>query len=70
MHAPLSVPTVANVRFEQDSYTISENVTILEMVMLEICVVVDDPFERPIMVRVSTMPGTATGNSNTTSVVV
>lgn len=44
-------------RFEQNSYTTSENV-----MSFEVCVVVDEPFERPFLVRVATSPVTAEGN--------
>lgn len=50
-----TVHAVINVRFEQNSYTASENVLVM------VCVVVDVPFERPFMVRVNTISGTATG---------
>ena len=51
-----------NVRFEQNTYIASENVLMMDP---EVCVVVDVPFERPFMVRVTTLSGTATGNNLT-----
>ena len=47
-----------NVRFEQSSYTASENVL---MVDPGVCAVVDVPFERSFMVSIATISGTATG---------
>lgn len=47
-----------NVRFEQNSYNASENVLMMDP---EVCVVVDVPFERSFMVRVTTISGTAIG---------
>lgn len=52
-----TVYAVINVRFEQTSYTASENVLVM------VCVVVDVPFERSFMVHVTTISGTATGIS-------
>ena len=49
---------VVSVHFEQDSYTTSENVMVFEF-----CVVVNEPFERPFLARVTTTPATAEGNS-------
>ena len=47
-----------NVRFEQSSYTASENVLMMDP---GVCAVVDVPFERNFMVRIATVSGTATG---------
>ena len=47
-----------DVRFEQNSYTVSENVFVMDP---GICVVVDVPFERPFLIRVTSISGTATG---------
>ena len=48
--------TEVNVRFEQNSYIVSENM------MMEVCVIIDELFELPIMVIVRATPGTAEGN--------
>ena len=49
-----------NIRFEESSYTTSENIA-----MMEVCAIVDGPFERSILVRISTFPGTAQGETIT-----
>lgn len=56
------MPTHAevNIRFEESSYTTSENI-----LMMELCAIVDDPFERSILIRISTSPGTAQGETIT-----
>ena len=55
----LNTFTEVNIRFEENSYTTSENIA-----TMEVCVIVDDPFERPILVRISTSPGTAQGDDS------
>lgn len=49
-----------NVRFEQTSYSASENVLMMDP---EVCVVVDVPFERSFIVQVTTVSGTTTGTT-------